>query len=179
VLNPLLLQGGFEFGWEGEFEFHWFAGGGVDEGEMDGGEHEARGGGGVGGVEGVAEDGEVVFTEMDADLMFAASVEGEAEEGEIVAGREELVVGDGAFAFVLDVGGAYGAVGEFDQAGFEGAGGFGGFADDDGGVDAFDRAFEELVFERFEGRRVFGEDEESGDIAVEAVDEADDGAGGS
>ena len=44
---------------------------------------------------------------------------------------------------------------------------------DDGGVDALDGVLEELAFEVEVGGVVFGEDEEAGGVAVEAMDDAD------
>jgi len=129
-----------------------------------------------GAVEIVGADGVADGVELDADLVFAAGVEGAAEVGEFAG----FIDGDGLVIEFGDlagfhVGGDFDIFGDFifEEEVFEGGGGFLGDAVDDDVVLAGDGVVEELFFEGGEGVDIAGEDEESGGVAVEAVDEVE------
>lgn len=166
-----------------------FLGEGVGEGELGGGEEVALDGevlagvfvGGVVAVAGVADDGVSDVGEVAAELVAAAGVgieldEGVAGGGVAVGWIRELGGGEG----FVEGEGVLGGVGlflgvlvfELGEGGVDGAGGIGPAADD-GLVGFLDLAGFEELHGGGEGFVVEGEEEESGDGTVEAVDGGD------
>ncbi len=146
---------------EGLGPFDGFAGGGVDEAELGGVEHDAVAGDDgcfvVSDVDFFADDGVACFAEVDADLVGAAGLDAAGDEG----GAEELFldgdVGDGfaaeLFAGLVDSafgdGAADAVAGVADESAADGLGFHG--AVDDGAVLALDGVGAELLGEAFVG----------------------------
>jgi hypothetical protein len=133
-----------------------------------------------GSVEGVADYRMAHGLEMDANLMCAACLDADLDEGEEAVGRgetfENLDVGDGgtdSFA----VGGATGghAVAADEIAAYgevDGGVVFGDVTVDEGNVGLFDLALGEHVAELAVGAVVFGDEDDTAGLLVEAVDDA-------
>lgn len=161
------LEVGGCFGLEG----HGFSAVGVVEGDGEGVEGDAVVGFVGGTVFFVADDGVSGFGEVNADLVFAAGNEIDFEQAEGGAFFDHTVGGVGEFSF-FGVGGGIDDLGAvFGEVAGEDAGGFIEVAVNDGEVFFF--GLVPLALEVMFGVFGFGEEQDAGDLAVEAVYDED------
>ena len=122
-------------------------------------------------IEGVAENGVAAVGEVNPDLVFAAGFEADFDPGGVGGPFEDTAMGDGVFA----AGGvrrdidAMDAV--FGETGVDGEGVRDDAALGDGEVGASGGVGLELILKAVLGGLGFGEDEEAGRLAVEAMDD--------
>jgi len=120
----------------------------------------------------VADDGRTEFRQMNAYLVLTPGVKLDAKKCELSATFCHIECGDGALSTACGAGGMDGAIGPLDQKALDSSGGFLRNGGNNRVIEPGNAVMEKLFFERIERRIVFGKDEQSRGIAIEAMDQS-------